>query len=77
MPVKLKEFSVSESARKAEQHNRCKTCTLPPEIRAQVEEGRKNVPPTGWTTISRWLAHEGHSITTPTLKNHFNFGHVK
>ena len=56
---------------------RCKTCNLPPDLLAQVNEARARRPkPVSFPIISKWLkSEENIDITQATIRNHFVAGH--
>lgn len=55
---------------------RCMTCKLPAELLEQVNSARKQEEPITYKLISAWLEEEhSHTISVPTLQNHFKFNH--
>ena len=59
--------------------SRCTVCSLPPEIREQVEQGRRESTPVSYKLLSQWLRTDhGIEINFATINNHFRaFHHEK
>lgn len=53
----------------------CFICSLPPEIRQQIERVVKTSKHPRWKAISAWLATRGYEATNSRISRHFERKH--